>query len=197
MVRSPLSGTVIERFVEVGDYAETGDELMQLGDLSSIKVVIEVSDRDLAQVSVGQPVDVQLDALPGETIGGRITRIAPAADPTSRLIPVEVTIPNATGRIGSGLLARVTLEGAGSDRIAIPKPALEIASDDAPTLFVLTTVNEQEATVAARPVEVGRENDSRVEILSGLQADEVVVVRSSGDLSDGQVVKLSILSETE
>ncbi|RZM74828.1 efflux RND transporter periplasmic adaptor subunit [Leptolyngbya iicbica] len=197
VVRSPLSGTVIERFVEVGDYAETGDELMQLGDLSSIKVVIEVSDRDLAQVSVGQPVDVQLDALPGETIGGRITRIAPAADPTSRLIPVEVTIPNATGRIGSGLLARVTLEGAGSDRIAIPKPALEIASDDAPTLFVLTTVNEQEATVAARPVEVGRENDSRVEILSGLQADEVVVVRSSGDLSDGQVVKLSILSETE
>jgi HlyD family secretion protein len=197
VVRSPLSGTVIERFIEVGDYAETGDELMQIGDLSSIKVVIEVSDRDLAQVSVGQPVDVQLDALPGETISGRITRIAPAADPTSRLIPVEVTIPNDTGRIGSGLLARVTLAGAGSDRVAIPQTALDIATDEATTLFVLTAVNDQEATVQARPVEIGRENDSRVEIVSGLQAGEVVVVRSSGDLSDGQVVNLSVLSETE
>ena len=197
VVRSPLSGTIIERFVEVGDYAETGDELMQIGDLSSIKVVIEVSDRDLAQVSVGQPVDVQLDALPGETISGRITRIAPAADPTSRLIPVEVTIPNNAGRIGSGLLARVTLVGAGSDLVAIPQRALDIATNAGPTLYVVTDVNDQEATVQARPVEVGRENDSRVEILSGLEAGEVIVVRSSGDLSDGQVVNLSILSETE
>ena len=197
VVRSPLSGTVIERFVEVGDYAETGDELMQIGDLSSIKVVIEVSDRDLAQVSVGQPVDVQLDALPGETISGRITRIAPAADPTSRLIPVEVTIPNNAGRIGSGLLARVTLVGAGSDHVAIPRRALDIATAEDPTLYVVTDVSDQEAIVQARPVEVGRENDSRVEILSGLEAGEVIVVRSSGDLSDGQVVNLSILSETE
>ncbi|WP_204136993.1 efflux RND transporter periplasmic adaptor subunit [Halomicronema sp. CCY15110] len=197
VVRSPLSGTVIERFIEVGDYAETGDELMQIGDLSRIKVVIEVSDRDLAQVSVGQPVSVQLDAFPAETIAGSITRIAPAADPTSRLIPVEVTIPNASGQIGSGLLARVTLAGAGSDRVAIPQTALDIATDEATTLFVLTAVNDQEATVQARPVEIGRENDSRVEIVSGLQAGEVVVVRSSGDLSDGQVVNLSVLSETE
>ncbi len=197
VVRSPLSGTVIERFVEVGDYAETGDELMQIGDLSRIKVVIEVSDRDLAQVSVGQPVEVQLDALPGEAISGRITRIAPAADPTSRLIPVEVTIPNDTGRIGSGLLARVTLAGAGSDRVAIPPRALDVATAENPTLYVVTDVNDQAATVQARPVEIGRENDSRVEIVSGLQAGEVIVVRSSGDLSDGQVVNLSILSETE
>jgi len=197
VVRSPLSGTVIERLIEVGDYAETGDELMQLGDLSRIKIIIQVSDRDLAQVSVGQPVQVQLDALPGETIAGRITRIAPAADATSRLIPVEVTIPNDTGRLGSGLLARVTLEKAGSDRIAIPKTALDIATDDASTLFVLTAVNNQAATVQARPVEIGRENDRRVEIVSGLQAGEIVVVRSSGDLSDGQVVNLSVLSEIE
>lgn len=197
VVRSPLSGVVIERLVETGDYAESGDELMQIGDLSSIKVIIEVSDRDLSQISVGQPVDVRLDAFPDEAIAGRITRITPAADPTSRLIPVEITIPNQTGRIGSGLLARVTLAGVGGDRVAIPKRALEIATDESPTLFVLTNVNDQEATVQARAVEVGRENNSRVEILSGLQAGDVIVVRSSGDLSDGQVVKLSLLSETE
>lgn len=197
VVRSPLSGVVIERLVEAGDYAESGDELMQIGDLSSIKVVIEVSDRDLSQVSVGQPVAVQLDAFPNETISGSITRIAPAADPTSRLIPVEITIPNASGRIGSGLLARVTLEGVGSDRVAIPKRALEIATGAAPTVFVVTDVSDREATVQARAVEIGRENNSMVEILSGLQPGETFVARSSGDLSDGQPVRLSVLSATE
>lgn len=197
VVQSPLSGVVIERLVEAGDYAESGDELMQIGDLSSIKVRIEVSDRDLSQVAVGQPVDVQLDALPDETIAGSITRIAPAADPTSRLIPVEVTIPNPAGRIGSGLLARVTLEGVGSDRVAIPKRALEIATDAAPTVFVVTGVNDREATVEARAVEIGRENNSMVEILSGLQTGETFVARSSGELSDGQAVRLSVLSATE
>jgi len=197
VVRSPLSGVVIERLVEPGDYAESGDELMQVGDLSSIKVRIEVSDRDLAQVSVGQPVAVQLDAFPGETIAGSITRIAPAADPIARLIPVEITIPNAAGRIGSGLLARVTLEGGGSDRVAIPQRALAIAPEETPTVFVVTNVNDREATVQARAVEIGRENNDRVEILSGLETGETFVVRSSGDLSDGQTVRLSVLSATE
>lgn len=197
VVRSPLAGVVIERLVDAGDYAESGDELMQIGDLSSIKVIIEVSDRDLSQVSVGQPVEVRLDAFPEETISGRVTRITPAADPTSRLIPVEITIPNQTGQIGSGLLARVTLEGVGSDRLAIPKMALDIAENEPATVFVLTDINDQEATIRARAIEIGRENNSRVEIVSGLQAGDAVVVRSSGDLRDGQVVKLSLLSETE
>ncbi|MEM9819241.1 MAG: efflux transporter periplasmic adaptor subunit, partial [Cyanobacteria bacterium P01_D01_bin.6] len=123
--------------------------------------------------------------------------VAPAANPTSRLIPVEITMPNEAGQIGSGLLARVTLADTSSDRVAIPRPALDIATRETPTVFVLTEVNDQAATVEARTVEIGRKNNRRVEIVSGLQAGDVIVVRSSGDLSDGQVVNLSILSETE
>lgn len=197
VVRSPLAGSVIERLVEVGDYAEAGDELMQIGDLSSIKVLIEVSDRDLAEVTEGQPVEVRLDAFPATAIAGRVTQIAPAADPASRLIPVEVTMPNDAGRIGSGLLARVTLVGTDSDLVAIPQRALDLAPDATPTVFVLTDVEGQTATVQARPVEISRENNSRAEIATGLQAGDVVVVRSSGELSDGQAVNLSVLSETE
>ena len=197
LVRSPFAGMVMERFVDTGDYAESGDNLMQVGNFSRIKVVIEVSDRDLSQVSVGQPVDVQLDALPEQTLSGRITRIAPAANTTSRLLPVEITMANESGRIGSGLLARVSLEEAGSDRVAIPARALEIATSESPTVFVVTAVNGEEATIQARSVTVGRENNSRVEIVSGLQSGETFVVRSSGDLSDGQTVRLSVLSETE
>lgn len=198
VVRSPLSGIVIERFVEVGDYAESGDELMQVGDLSSIKVMLDVSDRDLSQVFVGQPVEVRLDAFPNQVLSGRVSRIAPAADPSSRLVPVEVTIPNETEQIGSGLLARVTLESEGSDRVSIPKDALDIAvSAESPTLFVVTNLNGNEGIVQSRPIQIGREASDRVEVLSGLNPGETFVTRSSGQLTDGQTVRLSILSETD
>jgi HlyD family secretion protein len=197
VVRSPLAGVVIERLVDVGDYAETGDTLLQIGDLSRIKVVLEVSDRNLSEVAVGLPVEVQLDAFPGEALAGRITRIAPAADPTSRLVPVEVTIPNETGRIGSGLLARVTLAGEGGDRVSIPKAALDVSAGESATIFVVSDLNGDEGTVSARPLQLGEEAGDRVEVLAGLQPGETFVTRSSGALSDGQTVRLSVLSETE
>ena len=197
MVQSPIAGAVLTRSIETGDYVESGDELLQVGDLSQIKVMIEISDRDLAQVSLGQPVTVRLDAFPDETLSGQITRIAPAADAASRLIPVEITIPNETGRIGSGLLARVELQSDIGDRVTIPNEALELATDaNNPTIYVVQSSEGQTATVQARTVTVGRQADDQTEILSGLQPDEVLVIRSSGPLSDGQSVRLSILSET-
>lgn len=196
LVRSPLTGVVIERLVETGDYAESGDELMQIGDLSRIKVVIEVSDRDLSQVVVGQPVEVTVDAFPNQLWVGRITRVAPAADATSRLVPVEVTIPNESGQIGSGLLARVTLVGEERDRLAIPKTALDIAAVETSTVFVVTDINGDAGTAQARTLELGRETNARVEVLSGLQAGETLIVRSDSELQEGQAVRLSILSET-
>ncbi|MBE7380181.1 MAG: efflux RND transporter periplasmic adaptor subunit [Leptolyngbya sp. SIO1E4] len=197
MVRSPLTGVVLNRSVETGDYVESGDELLQIGNLSLIKVTIEVSDRELSRVSLGQSVEIQLDAFPDQVLPGKITRIAPAADAASRLIPAEITIPNDTGQVGSGLLARVRLQSPGGDRVTIPSSALELTEDAAnPTLFVVNSSEGQEATVQARAVTVGRQVKDHVEILSGVSPEEMFVVRSSGPLIDGQTVRLSILSET-
>ncbi|MEM9003234.1 MAG: efflux RND transporter periplasmic adaptor subunit [Cyanobacteria bacterium P01_F01_bin.86] len=197
MVRSPLTGVVLTRAIETGDYVESGDELLQVGNLSQIKVMIEISDRELSQVNLGQPVNVQLDAFPEPMLSGQITRIAPAADAASRLFPVEVTIPNETGRVGSGLLARVELQSDNRDRITVPSQALEITEDTHnSTIYVVQSPDGQTNTVEARAVTIGRQVDDQVEILAGLQPDEMLVVRSSGPLSDGQAVRLSILSET-
>jgi len=199
ILRSPLSGVVLDRLVETGDYVESGDEVMQVGDLSQIKVMIEVSDRDLAKVSVGQPVEVRLDAFPDQLLSGRGSRIAPVADPTSRLIPVEISVPNETGRIGSGLLARVSLQDRAGDRVVtVPNDALEIQTDaPPPTVFIIARTDGQEATVEARNVTLGRQTSDLTEITAGLRPGETFVVRSEGDLSDGATVRLSILSEVE
>ncbi|MEM6353343.1 MAG: efflux RND transporter periplasmic adaptor subunit [Cyanobacteria bacterium P01_D01_bin.14] len=217
-LRSPLTGTVLSRPTEVGNYIESGDTILEIGDLSTLKATVQVSELNLAQLSLGQPAQVTLDAFPdlGET-SGRITQIAPVADPVSRLVPVEVTLPNPNGRVGSGLLARVQFGAGTGTQMLVPASALTVGdamtededamtedatAEDATanetsteqTIYVVEGEGEQ---VVARPrsVRVGDREGSRVEIVSGLAANEVVIVQSERPLSPGQAVRLSILSE--
>ena len=190
-VRSPLAGVILARLVEAGDLAQPGADLLQIGDLSSIKIAVEVSELDLSRIQRGQPVAVTLDAFPDLPLTGRVTRIAPVADATARLIPVEVTIPNPTGRIGSGLLARVQFLGEDADTLVIPTAAL---NGDEPQVFVLQPADDA-PTVTLRTVQVGDRSKDQVEILGGLNPGEQIVVRSDRPLNDGQTVRLSILSD--
>jgi HlyD family secretion protein len=187
---------VVERVTEPGNLVQPGDEVVSLGDFSAIKVVVQVSELELATIRTGQPVQVRLDALPEQTFQGRVARISPAADPTARLIPIEITMPNPTGQLGSGLLARVTFQSTQAQPVVVPESALAAAGEEnASTLFVVET-NDAAATVSARPVQVGDRANGRVEVRTGLEPGESYVVRSSAPLQDGQSVRLSILSET-
>ncbi|NJO74463.1 MAG: efflux RND transporter periplasmic adaptor subunit [Leptolyngbyaceae cyanobacterium RM1_406_9] len=222
---SPVSGAVLSRVTEPGDLAQPGSEILRLGDFSQIKVEVQISELELASIQVGQRVQVRLDALPDQTLSGEVTRISPAADPTARLIPIEVTMPNPDGRIGSGLLARVNFAQPTAERVVVPLTAIEIGEDESvegsdaessqaersteasaadstdeqfggtATIFVLEG-SEQAPTVAARTVQLGDRADGQVEILSGLEPGDQYVARSSGNLQDGAAVRLSIISET-
>jgi len=130
-IASPINGVVLPysreqpRLREPGDLVRPGDEILKLGDFSQVKVVILVSDKDISKIRVGQSVQVSLDAFSNESFSGQITRISPSADPTARQLPVEIVIPNSNGRIGSGLLARVSLEPATAPRVVVPQSALQ------------------------------------------------------------------------
>lgn len=193
-LRSPLTGVVLSRLVDVGDFVESGATLLELGDLTTLEVTVQVSELEIARLSVGQPAQVQLDAFPDEgSISGQIARIAPIADPTSRLIPVQVSVPNADQRIGSGLLARVQFSPGGQSRVVVPASALEVGEAE-DTVFVVEGSGEQ-AKAVARPVRVGKRQQERAEILSGLAADDAFVVQSDRPLTSGQPVRISILSK--
>lgn len=193
---SPLDGVVLQRFTEPGNLLQPGEEVVQLGDFSALKVMVQVSELELATVRVGQSVQVRLDAFPDQAFRGQVTRISPAADPTARLIPVEITIPNPGAQMGSGLLARVRFQSAQAEQIVVPESALEAAGQsEQPTVFVIEGQGE-DASVKAQTVEVGNRLNGRVEIRSGLEPGEAYVVRSSQPLKDGQAVRLSVLSET-
>ncbi|GAB4159340.1 MAG: efflux RND transporter periplasmic adaptor subunit [Cyanobacteria bacterium J069] len=197
VLAAPLDGVVLERLTESGNLVQPGNEILKVGDFSAVKVAVQVSELDLAQLRTGQPTRVQLDAYPGETFAGRVSRISPAADPSSRLVPVEVVMPNSgSRRLGSGLLARVQFQSQQAGRIVVPEAALEAGGEGNDSVVFVVEGTGAEAKAVARPVQVGDRANGRVEILSGLQPGEAYVLRSSRPLQEGESVRLSILSES-
>ncbi len=191
-LKAQRPATVLTRLVDPGDYVPVGATLLELGDLNTLKVAVQVSDLDLEQLTIGQPAQIRLDAFPNmDTLTGSITRISPVANAT--LVTLEISMANPNGRIGSGLLARVNFAPPGDNPIVIPASALNHGTDNN-TIFILEQ-NNGNTTVAARPVNVGQQHQGQVEILSGLEQNESFVVQSDKPLKDGQTVRSSILSE--
>lgn len=208
---SPITGVVSARVSEPGNFLQPGGEVVRLSDFSQIRIITQVSELDLSQIRVGQPVQIRLDAFPDQSYTGKVSRIAPSADPTARLIPVEVVMSNPNQRISSGLLARVQFENNNTSRIVIPLTALTTTQkrqqqnrDQSSTnssnqpqegnIFVINP-DSPKPQVTSRPVKLGKTADGKVEVLNGLQPGESYVSRSSGPLNDGDTVRLSILSE--
>lgn len=198
-VLAPFGGIVLDRVLEPGDIVQTGDTILELGDFSEIEVRIEIPDRDRERVSLGQSVEVNLDAFPSRSFSGRVSQIFPIADPVARLIPVKIVLSNAelgNEPIGSGLLARVTLNTPPKSTVWIPDSALEVSAEGDNTLFIVGD-NQPETAVRARSVQLGDRKDGKVEILDGLVPGDRFVVRSDRPLSDAQTVRPSFLSEPE
>jgi len=216
LLAAPINGVVLDKVTEPGNLVTPGSEILKLGDFSRAKVVIEISDFDLANIQVGQSVSVRLDAFPGKSVVGEVTRISPAA-PAELKVQVEVTIPNSNGRIGSGLLARVRFVPTTPLRVVIPETALQGTKGDEEkkgqggqgrnsqflipnsqssegTVFVV--IGEEDKTqVKARSVRLGTRANGQVEIISGLQPGERFVTSSSKPLKDRDTVGVSINSD--
>jgi multidrug efflux pump subunit AcrA (membrane-fusion protein) len=124
LLASPIDGVVVAKVSEPGNLIQPGGEVLRLGDFSRVKIVVPVSELALSKIQVGQSVQVRLDAFSNEKLTGQVTRMSPAADISARQLPIEVTIPNSSGKIGSGLLARVSFEQRTLPRVVVPQTAL-------------------------------------------------------------------------
>lgn len=200
---SPINGVVLEKIIEPGNLVQPGNEILKIGDFSRVKIEVQISELELGKIEIGQTVKVSLDAFPNQEYIGTLKRISPAANTTARLIPVEVVIPNIEGKIGSGLLARAKFQNTSTQQVVVPLRAVQTdteikiktkTSNIQGKVFIVLEDGKKNK-VRARNVILGKKADGKVEILSGLEAGESYVVRSSKPLKDGESVRLSILSE--
>ncbi|MBV6439394.1 MAG: efflux RND transporter periplasmic adaptor subunit [Haliscomenobacteraceae bacterium CHB4] len=181
-ILAPISGVVTKRNVEHGSVIQPGQSLAQLTNVATLKVIVPLSEQDIIKIKNGQTVKVTFDALPGKTASGRVSNIAVEADQAGRF-DVEITVPNASGQIRSGMSARVQFGGATRKNVVtIPKTAL-ISLASTPSVFVL----DAEGKAELRAIEVGNSLDNNmIEVLSGLQQGDHLVVKGQDSLKEGE-----------
>jgi membrane fusion protein (multidrug efflux system) len=184
-VRAPLAGVITEKHVEAGDVVSNNSRLFTLADVSSLVVRAGVSELDVVELKPGDPVTLQLDALPGRQLTGHIRRIFPSGDPTTRLVPVEVIIDaSSAALVRPGFLARLNFAlSTHQNVLLIPASALTGAQGNEAVFTV------QDGKAVRRTIETGLESLGMVEVRTGLAEGEQVVVVGGNSLRDGMQVR--------
>jgi len=121
-IRSPITGTVIDKFAVEGDYIETGDKMFRIADLSIVWLMLELYPDDAARIRFGQQVEAEVQSMPGDVFTGRVAFIDPTVDLTTRTVSVRVAMLNLDGKLKPGdyATARVYVAAVRQDRIYDP-----------------------------------------------------------------------------
>ena len=171
VLRAPVSGVVLEKNVLAGQKIMAGDALYKVADLSVVWVEGEVFERDLASVHVGQRVQAEFQALPGETRPGRISYIYPTISPDTRTARVRIEMTNRDLALKPGMYATIRIQGeSGGSVLNIPRSAV-LSTGKRDIVFV----RRVDGMLETREVQVGVANDDRVQVLRGLEVGETVV----------------------
>lgn len=182
---SPISGVVTARNYDVGDMV-SGQPIFVVQKINPVKIFINVSESLYSYVKKGMEVDVELDALPGEVFKGKVSRITPTIDATTRTFEVEVTVNNPKELLKPGMYARVAMNYGTRQNIVVPDQAvLKLLGSGDRYVYVL----KEDSTVEIHKVEIGVRKGATYEILSGIAVGDQIVVTGNTALKDGMKVE--------
>lgn len=189
-LRAPLDGVILRRSAEVGSLAGPSVPAFRIAAMGVVKVVFGVPDVVVARLKLGQTIPIQAEALPGVPLRGRITRISPSADPSSRVFEIEAALPNPEDRLKVGMLATLQLGNATAEyTLVVPLAAIVRPAGDTVS-YAVYVVAESSATARIRRVRIGEVSGNRIAVLEGLRTGEQVIVRGATIVTDGQAVQI-------
>jgi RND family efflux transporter MFP subunit len=218
VIASPVDGFVGKRFLDPGASVSPNVPVASLVDIRSVRMVANLVEKDVKRVTVGTRAAVGVDAFPGETFNGQVSRLAPVFDPATRTAEMEIEVPNPGYRLKPGMYARVQLTvSVRPDAITVPSNAI-VTVNGKPGLFIAgepaagrgesgsprgtggtATADGRSAgadpkTITARfmAVETGIRDGDRVEIVSGLKDGARVVTTGAGGLKDGDRIVAAV-----
>ncbi|MGA9769817.1 MAG: efflux RND transporter periplasmic adaptor subunit [Blastocatellia bacterium] len=193
IIRAPFTGVITEQFQYEGEYAAAGAKLFTIADVSEMIVKAPFADRVAAQLKVGDEVKVLPEDSPGQELTGSIALVSRASDPQNRTVEVWVNLKNEGGRLrAQGAAKMVVSTNAASDAVIVPASAVTLDATNADEGTVM--VVDEESVAHETKVTVGIRAGDRIQIVSGLEGSETVVIEGNYGLPDESKVEMS---ETE
>jgi len=175
-LRAPIDGRVVSREVVLGQVVEPTTTLVELADPTRLWVQLEVFERDLARVAVGNPVEIRTDARPEAPLRGAVAHVATSVSQTTRTARVRVEVDNSSGALRPGQFVRARVQGNGEGRLAVTVPRDAVVQvEGRPAVFVAVGNDLFELRV----VELGVVDGDEVEVLRGIDAGESLVTRGA------------------
>jgi RND family efflux transporter MFP subunit len=178
-LKSPIAGTVNARYVDVGTMVQQGKAVANIVDISTLKVRVNVPEREAFQLKPGDLVEITTDVYPGVTFAGKVDNIAAKADEAHTYL-VEIVVPNSPKNpLKAGMFARVSFKSvAPSAVLTIPRVALIGSIKDAQVFVVRGNVTYLQSVV------VGTKSADLFEVASGLTEGDTVVTSGQNNLAD-------------
>jgi Cu(I)/Ag(I) efflux system membrane fusion protein len=173
-VYAPTNGWIIERDIATGHRVTAGEQLLVLGDLTSLWADADIHQPDLPLVALGAPVEFATSALPDQTLTGAVSFIAPVLDPETRTVRVRMTLPNADLRLKPEMYGVARLSHTLGERVAVPDAAV-MRNGDRDYVFR----DEDERGLVPVAVRLGWHVDGWFEVLAGLAPGDRVVTSAN------------------
>jgi RND family efflux transporter MFP subunit len=181
---------VTEQFQFEGEFAASGAKLVTISDISEVIVKAQFADTVVTNLKVGDPATVAPTEATGEEMKGKVTLVSRSSDPLNRTVEVWVNLGNGAGHLRVGGAAKLTVDtNQTGDAIVVPASAVTLDASNASegTVMVVDTAN----VAHERKVTVGIRTGDVIQITSGLQEGETVVIEGNYALPDGSKVEIS------
>ena len=184
-VLAPINGSIIKTPLKVGTKVTTSSAVTTIGDIASLQVTAKIPERYVASLCTGLKAEISLEAYPDAVFAATVTHVSPVLDVNARTKEIVLTFDENDTRINAGMFGKVKLytldyEGA----VALPSDAV-VTKGDKPYLYVV----KSDDTVEQREITLGQSVDGIVQVLSGIEEGERVVVEGGQVLSNGAKVR--------
>ena len=184
-VTSPQAGTVVKRYYQEGYYANVGTPLYNVADISALVVKIDIPESQIASVFLGAEAKIVVPSMKNKEVKGTITKLAEVADLPARTFAAEITVDNQDKALRGGLFADVFMQAdAKENALCIPQQAI-VMREDQRTVYVA----DKDGKISRKVLDTGYIGDGYVEVLSGIDEKDEIVLTGQNKVREGSVIK--------
>ena len=189
-IRAPIAGVIAERYVKLGNTISEGEPLFRVTSLDPLVAYLHVPEREYRHIDAGQPVGIEIDAVPGDPVIASVSRVSPIVDPHTGTFKITVEIVDLERRIKPGMFGRISVVyDVHENAIQVPRSAI-VEDGGQTSIFIV-----EGGLAVRRPVTLGYGNRGMVEVLGGLVDGEQVV--TVGQVSLKQDSRVTIINQPD